>query len=545
MKERSKEKMAELLMEELLDQLKEKESIKRMLGDMTALPVEELIEQLLDEFERVVERRRIQSVEEGRARRDKKSKPAEVAPPSELHETQPESPASTAEPPQSAILARTPSIERAFGAQRSAEEEVVEKSTVSPGGAGLGMEKLSVEFPPIPLYIPSLDDHPVDVALKKVPETSSRTDLSESVMARSVEPHESEPSILNRKKENGIEEGRVDSEAAETLPEVPRREEDISITSKPEGENESDRDLDLWEETEDEEESDKLENDMAPSKLATMAKPSYEFADNDFVYLHAVAAIPPEETASQRPYMLEEKGIDDRNFAFALEYEGMRFYLSKFNPESMSVSKTGVLLLGKQETLQLQGVHESILNDLRIHGVLLPFKFGAVSRGKDHLLGLIDDHLDDLRDALKEIAATKWWTLSAYVLDSRIAQLVGTQVPTRGREREQHRVSYSQPALTKKYDVKTLERMLQKEKKLAESVHEEMKKYAERSDIDMMASLGSGSSEDWKPILKASYEVSGRSLRHFNRAVTDLQYHHIMFDLMLSLAGDKEHFSFE
>ena len=78
--------------------------------------------------------------------------------------------------------------------------------------------------------------------------------------------------------------------------------------------------------------------------------------------------------------------------------------------------------------------------------------------------------------------------------------------------------------------------MLSKEKKLAESVHEELKKAASRSDVDMMVGLGSGSSEDWKLILKASYEGSGSGVLKLFRAITDLQYHHMMFDEPLATA---------
>jgi hypothetical protein len=544
MKERSKEKMAELLMEELLEQLKEREAIKRKLGDMTALPVEELIEQLLDEFEHIVEKRRVQSVEESKARKDRRLRPEETPHPSELQEPPPASTGLITPPPRDVAQPPSQPSAQALLRELRAREDLA-KEMAPPDGTGPGIEKLSVEFPPIPLYIPSLDDTGLESRKDRDPGSRPEVSKPAPVIEKSVEQGDSVASFLDRKRGEKPKEGGEVTSEAETLKQAPATREDVSITSRPGAGDESDKDVELWEESEGEEESDELEDEMVLSKKTTIPKPPYQFADTDHVYLHAVAVMPEGETASAQPYMLEEKGIDDRNFGFALEYEGMRFYLSKFNPENMSVSKKGVLLLGKQETLQLQGVHESILNDLRIHGVLLPFKFGTVARGKDHLLGLIDDHLRDLRDALAQTAATKWWTLGAYVLDSRIAQLVGPQPATRGREREQHRVSYSQPALTKKYDVKTLERMLQKEKKLAESVHEEIKKYAERSDIDLMVSLGSGSSEDWKPILKASYEVAGRSLRHFNRAVTDLQYHHIMFDLMLSLTGDKEYFSFE
>ncbi len=92
--------------------------------------------------------------------------------------------------------------------------------------------------------------------------------------------------------------------------------------------------------------------------------------------------------------------------------------------------------------------------------------------------------------------------------------------------------------------MKTLERILNKQKRAAESIHEALQPYAERSDIDMMVSLQSGSSDDWKIILKASYELGTSMLNQFVRTVTDLQYQHFLMELMLSLTGNVESFSF-
>ncbi|MBI4536189.1 MAG: hypothetical protein HY708_07910, partial [Ignavibacteriae bacterium] len=78
MKQSSKERMAALLIDELLAQLSERESLKRMLGDMTSLPPDEVIEKLVADFEQVVEVYRQQSLEKAKSRR----KPAEpVSPP--------------------------------------------------------------------------------------------------------------------------------------------------------------------------------------------------------------------------------------------------------------------------------------------------------------------------------------------------------------------------------------------------------------------------------------------------------------------------------
>jgi hypothetical protein len=270
-----------------------------------------------------------------------------------------------------------------------------------------------------------------------------------------------------------------------------------------------------------------------------------EFTDDDIVYVHGVTMVPDRDVPAEKPFMLEEKGIDGRSFAFAFDYEGMRFYLSKILPSIMNVSKTGVLLLGKQESLQVRSVHDSALNELRLHGILLPFEFGTLARGRDDLMAKADAARDRLIEAIEAMQATRWWVVRLFVLDARLAQIVGKEeaAPAR-RGRVVERASYTKMPAQKKYDIKVLERILGKEKRIAESVHEELKNVAERSDIDIIVGLGSGSSEDWKLILEASYEVKESNQTKFFQAVTDLQYRHLVIDLMLSVAGDAEPFSF-
>jgi hypothetical protein len=79
---------------------------------------------------------------------------------------------------------------------------------------------------------------------------------------------------------------------------------------------------------------------------------------------------------------------------------------------------------------------------------------------------------------------------------------------------------------------------------MAESVHAELEKIADQCAVEMIVGMGSGSSEDWKLIFKAWYEIPSRRMASFNRAVTDLQYHHILFDPMLSLTGNQEYYTF-
>jgi len=491
MKERSKERIAALLMEELLEQLAERENIKRMLADMTPLPVDELIEGLLDEFEKVVERRHREVIDTAIAKRDKRRQQKEKAhPPSE----QP--------------------------TQHPSSTEVAETSH-----APLSKTEINVE----PFRI---DVNPIEVKAASYPEPPpAKAKAPEPPPARHVEPpreHKKPARSLAEQAEELIKKLQVTDKKKEEVRPAP-----ASLT-KP---------LDIPDEPDIEEEEPIVQATQLDAAAQKRRRVPYSFSDDDLVYLHAVTRIPEGESASTTPFMLEEKGIDARSFAFAVDYGGVRFYLSKILTGVMNVSKTGVLLLGKQESLQLQGAHQSILNDLRNHGPLLPFEFGTVARGKDEFQGKIDDALDRLQESLDETFATTRWALSVSALDGRIAGLVMKDETATRMGRVRDRESFMQGEQPKKYDIKMLERILNKEKKLAESIHEELDQLAQESEIESMVGLGSGSSEDWKLIMKATYAVKPQYLQNFNRKVTDLQYHHLMYELMLALSGNCEYFS--
>jgi hypothetical protein len=211
----------------------------------------------------------------------------------------------------------------------------------------------------------------------------------------------------------------------------------------------------------------------------------------------------------------------------------------------MNVNKAGMLLLNKQESLHLRGTHFGILNNLRGYGVLLPFEFGSVAVSLNDLYAKIDGHAYELRDALEEVMATKWWEVTVQALDVTMAPIVAPEgISTSGRERGRRAGSDRAKGIGSRIDIKTLERILNKQKAIAAEIHEQLEALAVRSDVDMMVSLSSGSSDDWKTILRASYEVSFPEIYRFNHALVDLQYHHIKYQLVFILRGDHEDYSF-
>jgi hypothetical protein len=266
----------------------------------------------------------------------------------------------------------------------------------------------------------------------------------------------------------------------------------------------------------------------------------FQYDDDDVVYVHGVTIVPVDEKSEPKPFMLEEKGLDSREFAFAMDRGGLRFFLSRLDSRTISVSKGGLLLSGKQESLRLRGVHESVLNDLRAHGVVLPFEFGTIARSKEELIARIEERLYDLHDAVDDMMATSWWKLTVSMLDAKLAGIIGTE--TGGADRER-RLSARPQAAGTKIDIKVLERILGRQKRIAETVHEEMKKVADRTEVEMMVGFSSGTTDDWKPILKASYLVPPSRVHKLHRAITEIQYRHLLFDLMLTLTGDQPPFS--
>ena len=136
--------------------------------------------------------------------------------------------------------------------------------------------------------------------------------------------------------------------------------------------------------------------------------------------------------------------------------------------------------------------------------------------------------------------ATSWWMLTASMLDAKLAGIIGSEPGSGERER---RLSSRQSTSAAKIDIKMLEKILGRQKRIAESVNEELKRVADRAEVEMMVGFSSGTSDDWKPILRAKYLVPPSRVHKLHRAINDIQYRHMLFELMLTLTGDQAAFA--
>ncbi|MBI5471138.1 MAG: GvpL/GvpF family gas vesicle protein, partial [Ignavibacteriae bacterium] len=227
------------------------------------------------------------------------------------------------------------------------------------------------------------------------------------------------------------------------------------------------------------------------------------------------------------------KGIDDTNHIFALDTNGLRIILSKIRPERLTVTKSGILLLNKQESIHLRGVHESIVNVLRTVESVAPFEFGSVIHGKEAFSQTTSAAASLLEEITLQELSTTSWSVRVMVLDQRIAEIVGPSVGSLQRDRGR-----GDGASNRRFDIKTLERVLQYERTLAQMVHASLSERSTSSKVSLLVGFGSGTTEDWKPALQATYDVAEESRSAFFTSVCELQEQYKNLGAMLSVAGN-------
>jgi hypothetical protein len=259
-------------------------------------------------------------------------------------------------------------------------------------------------------------------------------------------------------------------------------------------------------------------------------------------YVHAVSLIPLSDSPSPTPFLLEEPGLDQRCSIFAVDHAGMRFFLSELNPDSFNVSKNGMLLLNKQDSLRLRGVHERIVNRVRQYGSVLPAEFGSAVLGRDDLARRVEFRLHALLEFVLDLGKTPTWRVTASVLDERVQRLLGPETPPQ-RSARQEVERGRQGTSARRIDVKGLERILTQEMKIAESVLSNLASLAESHSVEQIVNLGSGRSEDWKAILTATFALSPGQNPRFFKAVLDVEEEQSMAELMVRVTGTTESFS--
>ncbi|MDL1892963.1 hypothetical protein FBQ87_08740 [Sphingobacteriales bacterium CHB3] len=267
--------------------------------------------------------------------------------------------------------------------------------------------------------------------------------------------------------------------------------------------------------------------------------PTPDFSNEDLLYIHGAA---PVEESSNEPRILpvdQLRGIDATGQMFSFDLWGLRLYVSKVQKEELSVTRSGMLLLNKEDSLHYREEHEVIVNVLRNEEMILPFEFGTIVRGKEELIRKATVLAPALQRGLASECRSATWLVRLRAYDARVTKVISglapaTMIQERGRDEKRP---------SKRSDVKTLEKLLQHERTVAETIHALLTGVSLSSEVSLLVNIGNGTSEDWKTILEASYEIPIINRSKFFSVLVELQNEYRKAGMMFEVHGPSGRFS--
>lgn len=265
-----------------------------------------------------------------------------------------------------------------------------------------------------------------------------------------------------------------------------------------------------------------------------------ELKSNDWFYLFAFCYAPDSTGKGVPSKKLAIKGIDQANNVFLLDYGDVRFFMNKINPEDYTQDRTGKPSLTQAKAARLKYEHEKIVNTLRSEEVLVPLPFWTIIQNRESVINQIEDKYVELLRLLIDVHDALEWDVEVFAFDQHLIEL--PVIAAASKERVPHRESRHQTA--KGRDVKVLEKLLFKEKSLAQEIHSQLLLHSIKSRIDFMIRLDNAFMDDWKSILAARYTVGKEKRRNFYRTIKSLQHEYEEFELMIRVTSPNVRVSF-
>ncbi len=251
--------------------------------------------------------------------------------------------------------------------------------------------------------------------------------------------------------------------------------------------------------------------------------PTLTLGDDLPLYLYGIAP------AEEDKVSLVSLSIVGGNDVLVLTRGGMKIFLSVVAAEQFPMTTTGMLLLGKQESLQLRFAHEETVNRLRVTQRILPFQCGTLAQGESDLLSKLGGSNDDWKELLESVSSSKTvplktvpsMTVRLFARDEFVGASLGLKMKA-------------------KIGVKSLEKILQQEHCLAEMVHQALGEIADESSLHSIINIANGFSQEWKQILESSYAIPESRSREFFSLVNELQQRQSCSRLMFEIDGEEK-----
>ena len=259
----------------------------------------------------------------------------------------------------------------------------------------------------------------------------------------------------------------------------------------------------------------------------------------DWFYMYGFSYAPDSTGKGIPSRKLMMKGVDKASNIFIVDYGDVRLYMNKMNPDDYVLDKSGRPTLSSTQDTVVKFEHERILNVLRSEDVLVPAPFWTVIQGLVKMIRIVEDRYVELLRALIDVHDITDWDVDILADDEHLLRvpsiIEGSKLRTSTRE--------SKHVTSKVRDIKLTEKVIFKEKSLAQEIHNELLVHAIKSKVDYMVRLDSAIMGDWKSILSARYVVGKEKRRTFFQALARLQEQYGEFQLMMRVTNPTSRFS--
>ncbi|MDI6803954.1 MAG: GvpL/GvpF family gas vesicle protein [Bacteroidota bacterium] len=269
-------------------------------------------------------------------------------------------------------------------------------------------------------------------------------------------------------------------------------------------------------------------------------KTQIEIYPNDWLCLYGFTYAPNSEGKGFPSVELEVKGIGENGNIFGVDYGDVRFFMSKINIDKYVTIKTGSNILKPQEKMKLKLEYAYALNQMHTTEMLVTLNFWTLQQGREAVVRVVEDRYLDFLHSLIDVHDAIDWDVEVLVMDSEILKAVSAT----SQERTVSARLQPRESKIQRIDYKQQERVLFKEKEIAQKINLELTKIANKIKVDHIITLDSSFLEDWKPIFSARYIIGKDKRKAFHQAILEKQNEYKDFKVIINVSSPKVHFKF-
>lgn len=269
-------------------------------------------------------------------------------------------------------------------------------------------------------------------------------------------------------------------------------------------------------------------------------KTQIEIYSEEWLCLYGFTYAPNSEGKGFPSVELELKGIGENGNIFGIDYGDVRLLMSKINIDKYVTLKTGTNILKPQEELKLKLEYAHALNQIHTTEMLVPLDFWTLQRGRETIVRVIEERYLEFLHSLIDVHDAIDWDVEVLVMDSEILKAVSTT----SQERTVSARLQPRQLKTPPIDYKQRERVLFKEKEIAQKINLELTKIANKIKVDHIITLDSSFLDDWKPIFGARYIIGKDKRKAFHQAILEKQNEYKDFKVIINVTSPKVRFKF-